>query len=92
MLKTASPPGSCLFFYQLVGQTAFVHYAHFSVSLPPVVNRLRPFFCCLKSCKVQCFEQSLVAWEHATLTVELAVTGVQAFDGIRGVDDFSDIF
>ena len=58
-----------LFFFRLVRQAALVHYAHFSVGLPPVVNRLRPFFCCFKSCKIQSFQQSLAAWEHTALAL-----------------------
>ena len=61
-LKTASL--GKLFFFRLVRQAALVHYAHFALSLSPVMNQLCPFFCCFKSCKIQSFQQSLVAWEH----------------------------
>ena len=37
------------------------------------------------------FEQSLVAWKNAPLAVELAVAGIQTFDGIGRVDYFSDV-
>ena len=57
----------------------------------PSCESAESIFCCFKSCKIQSFQQSLAAWEHTALAVEFAVTGVQTFNRIRGVNDFPHI-
>ena len=65
----------------------FVHDGQFSVYLSPVPDRHTPFFRCFKGGKVQCLQKGLIAWENASLAVQLVVRGVQALDRVRRVDN-----
>ena len=49
-------------------------------------NTDRPFLRGFKRGKIQRLQQRRIAWEYAALAVQPTVRGVQAFNGIGGVD------
>ena len=72
-------------------QAALIHYAHLSVGLPPVVNRLSPFFVASKVARYKAFSRAWPLGNTLRWRFEFSVTGIQAFNRIRGVNDFPDI-
>ena len=69
-----------------VRQPTVVHDGQFAVNLTPVVERHCPFLCGFKRGKIQSLQQRHVAGEYAALAVQPTVCGIQAFNGIGGVD------
>ncbi len=75
----------------LFRHATFIHDGHFSVCLSPVTDRHRPFFSCLECSQIKSFQQCLIAWKYAALAVQLTVSGIEAFDRVRRINDRSDI-
>ena len=69
-----------------IRQPAVVHDGQFAVNLPPAVDWHRPFPCGFKRGKIKRLQQRRVAGKHAALAVQPTVRGIQAFNGIGGVD------
>ena len=69
-----------------VRQPTVVHDGQFAVNLTPVVDRHCPFLRSFKRGKIKCLQQGRVAGKHAALAVQPTVRGIQAFNGIGGVD------
>ena len=72
-------------------QAALIHYAHLSAGLPPVVNQLSPFFVASKLARYKDFSRVRSLGNTLRWRFEFSVTGIQAFNRIRGVNDFPDI-
>ena len=70
----------------LVRQPTVVHDSQFAVNLTPIVDRHRPFLRGFKCGKIQRLQQRRVAGEYAALTVQPTGRGIQAFNGVGGVD------
>ena len=73
------------------GNPVFVHDRQLAVNLPPVPDCHAPFFRSFKGGQIQGLQKSLGTGENASLTIQLAVCGVQTLDRIRRVDDGSHI-
>lgn len=74
------------------GKPVFIHDRQLAVNLPPVPDWHDPFFRSFKGGQIQGLQKSLGTGENASLTVQLAVCGVQTLDRVRRVDDSSHIF
>ena len=70
-----------------VGQPTIVHDGQFAVNLTPVVDRHRPFLCGFKRGQIERLQQRRVAGKYTALAVQSTVRGIQAFNGIGGIDD-----
>ena len=75
---------------RLFRQPAFVHNTQFTIYLSPVSDWHRPLLCGFKRRQIQRFQQSSIAWEHASLTVQLSVSGIQTLNGVGRIYDLSD--
>ena len=73
------------------GKPVFVHDRQLAVNLPPVPDCHAPFFRSFKGAQIQGFQKSLGTGENASLTIQLAVCGVQTLDRVCRVDDGSHI-
>ena len=67
---------------RLFRKASLIYDAQFTIYLRPVTDRRCPFFRRLKGGKIQCFQQGCIAWENASLLVQLTVSRIQGFNGI----------
>lgn len=79
------------FFSCLIRHPVRIHDAEFAVDSAPVFDRHRPFFGAEIRGKIKSLQQCRRRRKNTSLTVEPLVAAVQAFDGICGVNDFSDL-
>ena len=73
------------------GKPVFVHDRQLAVKLPPVPDCHAPFFRSFKGSQIQGLQKSLSTGKNASLTIQLAVCGVQTPNRVRRVDDGSHI-
>ena len=69
----------------------FIHDRQFPIYLSPVPDWHCLFFCRFKRRQIQGFQQRLVAWKYALLSVQLPVSGIKGFNGIRRIDHCPDL-
>ena len=69
-----------------VRQPTVVHDGQFAVNLAPVVDRHRPFLRGFKRGKIKRLQQRRVAGKYAALAVQPTIRGVQAFNGVGGIN------
>lgn len=82
-------PPVLLELYGLFWQPSLVHDTQFPINLTPVTDRHRPLFRGLKGGQIQGFEQCSIAWKYASLSIQLPVSGIQALNGIGGINDLA---